>query len=120
MEPNEAVNGFSGRLENFPLLDVIQMACVARRDGRLDIKHNTERGRVLLKRGQIVYVETERLTGEDALLEILCWTTGEFIFSAMRLGGWPQQNVEGSWEHLLMEAVPQFFSSNSTSFSDTA
>jgi formylglycine-generating enzyme required for sulfatase activity len=105
MEPNEAVNGFSGRLENFPLLDVIQMACVARRDGRLDIKHNTERGRVLLKRGQIVYVKTERLTGEDALLEILCWTTGEFIFSAMRLGGWPQQNVEGSWEHLLMEAV---------------
>src|SRR5437016_3611380 len=105
MEPNESVNGFSGRLENFPLLDVIQMACIARRDGRLDIRHETKMGRVLFDRGQIVYVETDRLRGEDALLEILCWETGRFIFSATRFGGSAERNITGSWEHVLMEAV---------------
>jgi hypothetical protein len=105
MEPNESVNGFSGQLENFPLLDVIQMACIARRDGRLDIRHETEMGRVLFDRGQIVYVETDRLRGENALLEILCWETGRFIFSAARFGGSAERNIKGSWEHVLMEAV---------------
>jgi hypothetical protein len=104
MEPNGSVNGFSGRLENFPLLDVIQMACVARRDGRLEVKHKSEAGRVLLKRGQIVHVETNRLAGEEALLEILCWKTGRFVFSTM-LGGVTKRNIQGSWEHVLMEAV---------------
>jgi hypothetical protein len=105
MEQNGSVNGFSGRLENFPLLDVIQMACIAGRDGRLDVKHKSEAGRVLLKRGQIIHVETDRLAGEDALLEILCWKTGRFVFSAMRLGGLAERNIQGSWEHVLMEAV---------------
>jgi hypothetical protein len=88
-----------------PLLDVIQMACIARRDGRLDIRHKTEVGRVLLEKGQIIHVETDRLAGEDALLEILCWETGRFVFSAMRLGCLAERNIEGGWEHVLMEAV---------------
>src|SRR5262249_55597941 len=82
MEPIGSVKGFSGRLENFPLLDIIQMACIARRDGRFDITHKTEIGKVLLEKGQIICVETSRGVGEDALLEILCcklpgkWVSG--------------------------------------------
>ena len=105
MELDESVNGFSGRLENFPLLDVIQMACIARRDGRFEIRHKAEMGKVFLERGQIVCVETGRSAGEEALLEILCWETGRFIFSAMQLGRPEKRNVQGSWEHVLMEAV---------------
>jgi hypothetical protein len=105
MELDESVNGFSGRLENFPLLDVIQMACIARRDGRLDIRHKAEMGKVLLERGQIICVETGRSAGEEALLEILCWQTGRFVFSAMQLSRIEKQNVQGNWEHVLMEAV---------------
>jgi len=105
MEPIGSVKGFSGRLENFPLLDIIQMACIARRDGRFDITHKTEIGKVLLERGQIICVETSRGVGEDALLEILCWETGRFVFSAMRSRRTEKQNIQGSWEHVLMEAV---------------
>src|SRR5262245_45064755 len=105
MEPNESINGFSGRLENFPLLDILQMACIARRDGRFDITQKTETGKVLLERGQIVCVETGRAVGEDALLEILCWETGRFVFSATQLRRMESQNIQGSWEHVLMEAV---------------
>ena len=105
MEPIGSVKGFSGRLENFPLLDVIQMACIARRDGRFEITHKTQIGKVLLERGQIVCVETGRSVGEDALLEILSWETGRFVFSAMRSRRVEKQNIQGSWEHLLMEAV---------------
>jgi hypothetical protein len=105
MEPSESVNGFSGRLENFPLLDVIQMACIARRDGRLEVRHKAEIGKVLMERGQIIRAETDRLAGEDALLEILGWDSGRFVFSPMRLRPMEKQNIQGSWEHVLMEAV---------------
>ena len=105
MEPNGSVNGFSGRLENFPLLDVIQMACVARRDGWLDVRHEAEKGKVVLERGRIVCVETGRSRGEDALLEILCWDTGRFVFSSAPTGQMEKQNIRRSWEHVLMEAV---------------
>jgi formylglycine-generating enzyme required for sulfatase activity len=105
MEPNESVNGISGRLENFPLLDVIQMACIARRDGRLEVRHKAETGNVLLERGQIICVQTGQSMGEEALLEILCWETGRFVFSATRFGRLVERNIQGSWEHVLMEAV---------------
>ena len=105
MEANESVNGISGRLENFPLLDVIQMACIARRDGRLEIRHKAETGNVLLERGQIIRVETGKSLGEEALLEILCWETGRFVFSAMHFNRLVERNIQGSWEHVLMEAV---------------
>jgi hypothetical protein len=105
MEPIGSVKGLSGRLENFPLLDVIQMVCIARRDGRFEITHKTEIGKVLLERGQIVCAETGRSVGEDALLEILCWETGRFVFSAVRWRRMEKQNIQGSWEHVLMEAV---------------
>src|ERR1700730_7747523 len=105
MEPNESVNGISGRLENFPLLDVIQMACIARRGGRLEIRHKAETGNVLLERGQIIRIKTGKSLGEEALLEILCWETGRFVFSATHFNRLVERNIQGSWEHVLMEAV---------------
>ena len=46
--------GFSGKLRNFPLLDIIQMACVARRDGRLLVRRRGETGEIVLRDGRII------------------------------------------------------------------
>ena len=105
MESNDSGQGFSGRLDNFPLLDVIQMACVAQRDGCLYIRRETDRGEILLRKGQIVHAETEKSTGEEALLEILCWRTGRFVFSSVSLGQILIRTIQGGWEYVLMEAV---------------
>jgi hypothetical protein len=105
MESYDAGEGFSGRLDNFPLLDVIQMACVAQRDGRLQISHDAERAAIVLSKGQIVHAETEKSKGEEALFEILCWQTGRFVFSPFSLGTNLNRTIKGGWEHVLMEAV---------------
>jgi hypothetical protein len=97
--------GFSGRLDNFPLLDVIQMACVAQRDGCLHIRHDDMAGDILLQKGQIIHVKTDRTSGEEALLDILCWQTGRFVFSPVPVGQASGRTIQGGWEHVLMEAV---------------
>jgi len=102
---DDSDQGFSGRLDNFPLLDVIQMACVAQRDGCLHIRREANRGEILLQKGQIIYAETEKSIGEEALLEILCWQTGRFVFSPVLFGQTLIHTIQGSWEYVLMEAV---------------
>src|SRR6516164_3628737 len=80
-ESDDMDSGFTGRLVNFPLLDVIQMACVAQRDGRLRIVHDSDQAEVFLEKGQIIHAQSARFSGEEALLEILCWHEGRFTFS---------------------------------------
>src|SRR5207237_612702 len=75
-------HGFSGQLHNFALLDIIQMGCVAQRDGRLIVRNGRRRAEVILCRGKIVHAATESQVGEDALLEILTWEKGEFRFGS--------------------------------------
>jgi hypothetical protein len=104
-EPDDMNSGFTGRLDRFPLLDVIQMACVAQRDGRLRIVHDNDQAEVLLEKGQIIHAQTARSFGEDALLEILCWREGRFTFSPVIPRSLRKQTIAAHWQYLLMEAV---------------
>jgi hypothetical protein len=105
MESDDSEQGFSGRLDNFPLLDVVQMACVAQREGRLLIQHRDEHAQIVFSNGQIIHAETANCRGEEALLHILCWRTGEFIFESRSFGKGSVRTIYGGWEHVLMEAV---------------
>src|SRR5258708_12320187 len=78
MSRKTAEHGFSGQLDNFALLDIIQMSCLAQRDGRLVIRNGRRRAEVILSRGRIVHAATKAQVGEEALLEILSWDKGEF------------------------------------------
>src|SRR5215831_5419183 len=102
---DEMDSGFTGRLHKFPLLDVIQMACVAQRDGRLRIVHNSDQAEVFLEKGQIIHAQTARFSGEEALLEILCWREGRFTFSPVIPRSLRKQTIAAHWQYLLMEAV---------------
>jgi formylglycine-generating enzyme required for sulfatase activity len=104
MESDDARLGFSGRLDNFSLLDVIQMACVAQRDGCLLIRHLEESAQIVFRNGQIVHAEAEMCKGEEALLSILCWKGGEFVFTSQP-SDISIRTIQGGWEHVLMEAV---------------
>jgi hypothetical protein len=99
--------GFSGKLHNFPLLDIIQMACVARRDGRLMIRRRRESGEIVLKEGRIIHATTKMTIGEPALLEVLCWTKGNFEFVPINADQSALQTIFGGWEQVLMDAVRQ-------------
>src|ERR1700746_3471783 len=97
--------GFSGRLRNFPLLDIIQMACVARRDGRLLVRRRGETGEIVLRDGRIMHAVTKSKTGEPALLDVLCWSRGSFGFVPIAPEHVLPRTITGGWEQVLMEGV---------------
>jgi formylglycine-generating enzyme required for sulfatase activity len=99
--------GFSGKLRNFPLLDIIQMACVARRDGRLRVRRRGETGEIVLQDGRIIHAVTKSKTGEPALLEVLCWIRGIFEFVPIAPEQVTPRTIFGRWEEVLMDAVRQ-------------
>jgi sulfatase-modifying factor enzyme 1/uncharacterized protein DUF4388 len=98
-------HGFTGQLHNFALLDVIQMGCLAQRDGRLIVRNGRRRAEVILARGRIVHAATQGQVGEDALLEILSWDKGEFQFGSTGNGTQSNPTIQGGWEQVLMDAV---------------
>ena len=97
--------GFSGKLRNFPLLDIIQMACVARRDGRLRVRRRGETGEIVLRDGRIIHAVTKSKSGEPALLDVLCWTRGTFEFVPITPDQASPRTIFGGWEQVLMDAV---------------
>jgi hypothetical protein len=97
--------GFSGKLRNFPLLDIIQMACVARRDGRLRVRRRGETGEIVLREGRIIHAVTRSKSGEAALLDVLCWTCGIFEFVPIAPDQVSPRTIFGGWEQVLMDAV---------------
>jgi hypothetical protein len=103
---NEAAD-FSGKLRNFPLLDIIQMACVARRDGRLRVRRRGETGEIVLRDGRIIHAATKSKSGEPALLDVLCWTRGIFEFVPIAPDHVSPRTIIGGWEQVLMDAVRQ-------------
>jgi hypothetical protein len=98
-------HGFTGQLDNFALLDIIQMGCLAQRDGRLIIRSGRQQAEVILARGKIIHAATNGQVGEDALLEILSWEKGEFQFGPADKGIQSNPTIQGGWEQVLMDAV---------------
>jgi hypothetical protein len=98
-------HGFTGQLDNFALLDIIQMGCLAQRDGRLIIRSGRRNAEVILSRGKIIHAATNGQVGEDALLEILSWEKGEFQFGPAGNGIPSKPTIQGGWEQVLMDAV---------------
>ena len=95
--------GFTGKLDQFQLLDIIQMCCVSKRTGRLHIARRDERGVLYLRTGQIIQAVTGNIEGEEAAYEIIGWSSGQFSFED---GVQPEtQTIMGGWEHLIMEGV---------------
>jgi formylglycine-generating enzyme required for sulfatase activity len=105
--PENGSAGFSGKLRSFPLLDIIQMACVARRDGRLRVRRYRETGEIVLRAGRIIHAATKAKSGEPALLEVLCWTKGNFEFAPLPPNQLSPRTIAGRWEQVLMDAVRQ-------------
>ena len=95
--------GFTGKLDQFDLVDIIQMCCVSKRTGRLHIARRDERGVLYLRVGQIIQAVTGTLEGEEAAYEIVGWSSGQFSFED---GVQPEtQTITGGWEHLIMEGM---------------
>lgn len=95
--------GFSGRLDQFELADIVQMCCQSARNGRLSITRGQERGVMFLENGNIVHAASGQLAGEEAVYQIIGWQHGQFNFEDGRLPG--SRTIRTGWQHLLMESA---------------
>jgi formylglycine-generating enzyme required for sulfatase activity/CheY-like chemotaxis protein len=95
--------GFTGKLDQFDLVDIIQMCCIGKRTGCLQIARGDGHGVLYLRNGQIIDAVSGDLAGQDAAYEIIGWSSGQFSFND---GVQPEETtIHSGWEHLVMEGV---------------
>ena len=75
-----AETSVGGAAELFHMADVLQMCCLSRRSGAIQMVKEDKSGIVYLRNGAIVHAETIVGRGKDALLEIAAWKYVEFAY----------------------------------------
>ena len=87
----------------FHAIDVLQMCCLSRRSGALQMVKESTNGLVFLRNGRIVHAETSSARGRDALVEIAKWKFVEFAYE--RSVRAPLETITDSWDEILIELV---------------
>ena len=99
-----------GRLEEVPLVDLLQLLSTSKKTGAIVIK-GYRGGRVHLRTGKVISAVVDAdptLPPKKALFRMATWTQGAFEFVPQEgdLPAMPNEIVE-STEHLVMEAMQQ-------------
>ncbi|HWB75300.1 MAG TPA: DUF4388 domain-containing protein, partial [Nannocystaceae bacterium] len=92
-----------GSLAGIGLLDLVQMLCLARRDGVVRVATEDEHGAIWLEQGEIVHAVWGERAGMDALVQLTTLDGGAFrVFGA---GVVPARTIADGWRHALMNAA---------------
>ncbi len=104
----EAIEGAAGAEQGAPdlfhVLDVLQMCCLSKRSGALQIVKANHVGIVYLRDGRIVHTEAAVTRGTEALLEIAGWGESEFAYDASERAA---ETISTPWDEALVQAVVQ-------------
>ena len=98
-----AENAPSDAADLFHVIDVLQMCCLSRRSGAVQMVKDGRSGLVFLRHGKIVHAETTVTRGRDALLEMVTWKYVEFAYE--RNVRSPLESITDSWDEILIDAV---------------
>ena len=87
----------------FHVVDVLQMCCLSRRSGALQLVKESKSGLVFLRNGKIVHAETTAARGRNALVEMVSWELIEFAYE--RSVRPPLETITAAWDDLMIDAV---------------
>lgn len=87
----------------FHVVDVLQMCCLSRRSGAVQMVKDGKNGLVFLRSGKIIHAETTVARGRDALVEMVAWEYVEFAYE--RSVRAPLETITSSWHEALIDAV---------------
>lgn len=93
----------AGAPDLFHVVDVLQMCCLSRRGGAVQMVKEARSGIVFLRNGQIVHAETAARRGQDALSEIVGWQLVEFAYDKTVRP--PVETIQSPWAETLIEAI---------------
>lgn len=99
-------SGFDGKLRCPSLADLVQLECLSGARAAIEINSNGRIGRMFFEHGEIVHALAPGVSGEDAVFEILGWSTGSFADAE---APWPlKRTIVSPWQQLLMRAAQAF------------
>lgn len=96
-------NGFQAQLRGASLWDLVQMECMALSHRVVKITTADDVGYIYFSGGQIIHAETNRMSGEEAALQVLSWDEGSFEICDRE---WPaRESIQCHWQSLVMRAA---------------
>src|SRR5437016_12231600 len=93
-----------GAPDLFHVLDVLQMCCLSKRSGAVQIVKESQTGIVYLRDGKIVHAEGAVTRGTEALLEVAGWGDIEFAYDASVRAA---ETISTPWDEALVQAAVQ-------------
>jgi hypothetical protein len=107
----DAARSMSGKIEEIPLMDVLQWLATSRKTGMLKVRdpEGGRAGSMHLREGQVYYASihgSDRLSPEKAMIRMLNWSRGSFDLDSSVIEN-VDQEIGMSLEHVLMEAARQ-------------
>jgi CheY-like chemotaxis protein len=97
-----AAGAESGASDLFHVLDVLQMCCLSKRSGAVQIVKEGQSGIVFLREGKIVHAEAAVTRGTQALLEVASWGDIEFAYDPSIRA---PETISTPWDEALVQAV---------------
>ena len=98
-----AANATTGDPDLFHVVDIVQMCCLGRRSGAVQMVKENRNGLVFLRGGRLLHAETSGARGLDALFEMVGWQYVEFAYD--RTVRAPVETIAGRWDEALIQAV---------------
>jgi len=98
----------SGRIEEVPVPDLLQLFATSKKNGILSIAGELE-GRIHMRQGKVVFAAIEgapQLGPRKAFFRIIAWETGRFVLDQATPEKFPEE-LSGPTEALLMEGLRQ-------------
>ena len=92
-----------GAPDLFHVADLLQMCCLSRRSGAVQVVKESRSGIAYLRNGEIVHAETVAGRGKQAIFEIATWEFVEFAYD--RTVRPPVETITSPWDEVLIEAV---------------
>jgi hypothetical protein len=92
-----------GAPDFFHVIDLLQMCCLSRRSGALQMVKENRSGIVYLRGGELVHAETTAARGNQAVREIVDWEFVEFAYDKTVRP--PVETITSRWDELLQGLV---------------
>lgn len=90
-------------MDLFHTLDVLQMCCLSRRSGAVQLVKGSKTAIVYLRQGDIVHAERGTARGADAIYEVTAWEAVEFAYDhSVRA---PIPTINTPWDQTIIAAV---------------
>ena len=103
----EKVGGFTGKLKDVYLVDLIQMFCLSASSLCLQVENAEQTGSIFFEEGEIVHAVCQELVGEAAFYHMLGWQTGCFETDSVSKT-YEKKTISQNYNMLIMEAARRF------------